>query len=73
MGKISRRNFLNNSLFIASSAFLFPSLYLRSKDLSFSEEQAHSKAYPSFLELERKGVLRERVEKLYSYYENGRH
>lgn len=72
MEKISRRFFLNRSLLLASSALLFPSSYLGSKEMSFSKSQTHTKAYPSYLDLEKKGLLRERVEKLFSYYENCR-
>ena len=70
MEKISRRNFLNNSLFLASSAIFFPSLVLGTRKESFLDGETKSKEYPSYLELEKKGVLSERVEKLLSYYEN---
>jgi putative pyruvate formate lyase activating enzyme len=66
MGKISRRNFLNDTLFLMSSALLFP-------PVSFPKKANHEKntgEYPSYLELEKKGLLSERVRKLYSMYEN---
>lgn len=59
-------------MFLASSALLFSSLSLESKEISSSEEKALPKTYPSYLELEKKGILRERVDELYSYYENCR-
>jgi len=66
MGKISRRNFLNDTLLLMSSALFLPP--------SLSHTKANIKKetieYPSYLELEKKGLLSERVEKLYSIYEN---
>jgi putative pyruvate formate lyase activating enzyme len=64
MEKISRRHFFRESALVAGSALLFPSALIGSKD------KADEKAYPSYLELEKKNILSERVEKLYSYYEN---
>ena len=70
MGKISRRRFLNDSLLIASSTLLFPSLMLGDRKASSVKSKMASPAYPSYLELEKKGILKERVEKLQSIYEN---
>ena len=64
MEKISRRQFLSESMLWGSAALLFPSVLLSSKD------QTVAQAYPSYLELEKKGLLSERVEKLYAHYEN---
>ena len=64
MEKISRRHFLSEAILWGSAALLFPSTLLRSKD------QTEAQAYPSYLELEKKGLISERVEKLYAHYEN---
>ena len=64
MEKISRRNFFKDTVLLASSALLFPSALISLKGPSDGQ------TYPSYLELEKKGLLSERVEKLYSHYEN---
>jgi putative pyruvate formate lyase activating enzyme len=64
MEKISRRHFFKQSMLLASSSLLFPSALPILKDAN------EGQAYPSYLELEKKGLLSERVERLYSYYEN---
>lgn len=64
MEKISRRHFFKDTMLLAGSALLFPSALISSKDPSGGQ------VYPSYLELEKKGLLSERVEKLYSHYEN---
>lgn len=63
MNKISRRKFLSDSLFFASSAFFLSHGILRGKTNNTGE-------YPTYLELEKKGLLSDRVEKLYSIFEN---
>ena len=67
---ISRRNFLADSLFLMSSALFLPadSLDGRTRTLYGAGEDINE--YPSYIGLEKKGVLSERVEKLYSIYEN---
>lgn len=67
MRNITRRNFLKDSLIYASSSVFFLSKYLRASNAPFLGE---TKNYPSYLELERKGLLSERVKKLYSIYES---
>ncbi len=69
MGKISRRTFLTDSFIFASSSFLISPKYLRISEKSISQEKEISK-YPSYLELEEKGILSQRIEKLLSTYEN---
>lgn len=69
MGKISRRNFLRDSLIFAGSSFLLSSKYLEASTKAALEVKKIRK-YPSYLELEEKGVLSQRIEKLYSNYEN---
>ena len=64
MEKISRRHFLSEAILWGSTALLFPSALLSSKD------QTEAQTYPSYLELEKKGLLSERVEKFYAHYEN---
>jgi putative pyruvate formate lyase activating enzyme len=66
LGKISRRNFLNDTLLLMSSVLFLPP--------SLSPLKANNKKdtgeYTGYLELEKKGLLSERIEKLYSIYEN---
>ena len=66
MGKISRRDFLNDTFLLMSSALFLPP--------SLSPLKANNKKdtgeYPSYLELEKRDLLSERVEKLYAIYEN---
>jgi len=69
MGKISRRNFLRDSLIFAGSSFLLSSKYLESSTIADLNGKKERK-YPSYLELEEKGILSQRIEKLYSIYEN---
>jgi putative pyruvate formate lyase activating enzyme len=69
MGKISRRLFLKDSLIITSSSFLFFPSHFRVSDKPYSEDKITPK-YPSYIELEEKGLLSQRIEKLYSTYEN---
>lgn len=69
MGKISRRNFLRDSLIFASSSFLLPSYYLHASTKAFLDGK-ETRKYPSYLELEEKGLLSQRIEKLYSIYES---
>lgn len=57
MNNISRRIFLNRSLILLGSALRIPSIHT-------SEE------YPSFLQLHKHGKLEQRVEQLYSIFEN---
>jgi len=70
MKKISRRNFLEDSLFLMSSALFLPSSSARLWGKTFLDNRENTKEYPSYLELEKKGTLSERTEKLYSIYEN---
>lgn len=55
---------------MASSSFLLSSKYssVLSKDILSSQRE--SRKYPSYLELEEKGILSQRVKQLYSIYEN---
>jgi putative pyruvate formate lyase activating enzyme len=68
--RISRRNFLKDSLFLASSSFLLSSKYLSGSGKDILGSQPESRKYPSYLELEEKGILSQRVKQLYSIYEN---
>ncbi len=70
MSKISRRDFLADSILVTSSALLFPSLLFGVRKDFVLESQASSKAYPSYLDLEQKGLLSKRIEKLDAYYES---
>lgn len=65
MKKLSRRNFLNDSLLVLGSALILP---LKEKTDAVDKEV--SKEYPSYLELDKKGILAERVEKLNSIYDS---
>jgi putative pyruvate formate lyase activating enzyme len=69
MGKIPRRVFLLDSLILASSSFLFFSKHLQASVNSSFNRKTTGK-YPSYLELEKNGLLSQRIEKLYSIYEN---
>ncbi len=69
MEKISRRTFLKDSLIITGSSFVLSSEFVQASTKShFSEKKANK--YPSYLELEERGILSERVKKLNSIYEN---
>ncbi len=50
MGKISRRSFLNDTLFLMSSALLLPSSLPHTK----AKTKKETRKYPSYLELEKK-------------------
>lgn len=65
MRRISRRAFLGDSSILLGSAFFLP----RGKN-TFFEEKQNPKEYPSYIHLAKTGKLSERVEKLYSIYEN---
>ena len=67
MKKVSRRNFLNDSLLLLGSALVLP---WKEKAEAFDKEAWRE--YPSYLELHKKGILSERVEKLNSIYESCR-
>ncbi len=71
MGKISRRRFLSRSLIFAGSTLCLPQFITGSKKWNFKGAEVR-KDYPGFLDLERKGLLSERVEKLYAIYEECR-
>jgi putative pyruvate formate lyase activating enzyme len=68
--KISRRNFLEDSLFLTSSALFLSSGSLSLKGKVYFKNKKKSTEYPSYLNLEGKGTLSQRVEKLYSIYES---
>jgi len=70
MSKISRRNFLADSILLTSSALLLPSQLFGSTGEASLKSPSSTKAYPSYLDLEQRGLLSERVEKLYAYHEN---
>ncbi|MFP4082655.1 MAG: radical SAM protein [Candidatus Aminicenantes bacterium] len=72
MKAVSRRNFLNRSLFLTGSALFLPSLPVSLRRGNSHSGKSQSRLYPSYLELEKKGLLSERVDELYSYYENCR-
>ena len=61
---------MEDSLFLTSSALFLPSSSRRLRGKAFLDNMENSKEYPSYLELEKKGTLSERAEKLYSIYEN---
>jgi putative pyruvate formate lyase activating enzyme len=69
MGKISRRTFLKDSLIFTGSSFVLSPEFLRASTKSHLKEKKIRK-YPSYLELEEKGLLSERVKKLHSIYES---
>ena len=69
MGKITRRIFFRDSLVSTGALFYLSSEFLRvSSKPPLSGKKA--KKYPSYLELEEKGILSERVKKLQSIYES---
>lgn len=70
MKEISRRNFLVDSALLAGSVILSSSRLIGFSKKSSYKQKKDSPAYPSYLELNNKGLLSERVEKLYAYYEN---
>jgi len=69
MGKIPRRIFLRNSLIFASSSFFLSSKYLEASAKALINRK-ETRKYPSYLELEEKGILSQRIKKLYSIYES---
>ncbi|MCK4646104.1 MAG: radical SAM protein [Candidatus Aminicenantes bacterium] len=69
MGKISRRTFLKDSLIFTGSSFVLSPEFLPASTKSHLKEKKIRK-YPSYLELEEKGLLSERVKKLHSIYES---
>jgi putative pyruvate formate lyase activating enzyme len=70
MKKISRRNFLKDSLLLTSFPFLYSSNYLIGSEKNSLGSTRETSRYPSYLELEEKGILSQRVKKLYSIYES---
>lgn len=70
MRKISRRDFLSDSLALMSSTLFLPADSLSRGTFLFQESQESLKDYPSYLGLEEKGELSRRVEKLYEMYED---
>ena len=70
MKKISRRNFLNDSLIILGSTLFFSKESLAETAVNYSSMTQSSRAYPSYLGLEKKGELSKRVKELYSIYES---
>ena len=70
MKKISRRNFLNDSLIITSSAFFHLGNFSQKNVQAISDHKKGLKEYPSYLELYKNGILSQRADKLYSIYEN---
>jgi len=70
MEKISRRDFLRDSLFLASFPLLYSSRFSPGSGRSFTGHGKEPRKYPSYLELEEKGILSQRVKELYSIYEN---
>ena len=68
MRETSRRNFLKDSLLLASSSFFLLSKFLPASTKAFLS--GRKETYPSYLELEEKGILSERIKKLFSIYEN---
>jgi len=65
MGDISRRKFLSDSSLLLGSVFFLPD-----KEKMLLAEKQSAKEYPSYINLAKTGKLSERVEKLYSIYEN---
>ncbi len=61
---------MENSLFLMSSVLFLPTSSTRLRGKAFLDSKETPKEYPSYLELEKKGRLSERIEKLYSIYEN---
>jgi len=70
MKKVNRRSFLTDSVLLSSAALLFPSRLFGSRGKMPLQSLSGSKAYPSYLDLEDKGLLSERVDKLDVYYES---
>jgi putative pyruvate formate lyase activating enzyme len=70
MKKISRRNFVSESLILMGSALFLPSKSIPGIPRNFSGSVRNSEIYPSYLSLEKKGELSRRVEKLKSIYES---
>ncbi|MFB0565414.1 MAG: radical SAM protein [Candidatus Aminicenantaceae bacterium] len=70
MKYIPRRDFLIDSLILTSSSIIFSSSTLFASLKNPLDSRKNSKKYPSYLELEEKGILSERIAKLFSIYEN---
>ena len=61
MKNMTRRHFIKDSLIFSGASFFLSREYTR---------ESQKSSYPSYLELEHKGILAERIEKLFSLYEN---
>lgn len=70
MRKMSRRNFLSDSLLFLGSALVLPANLTTNKDSSVSKYKNSSEEYPSYLKLESRGELSTRVKKLYEFYDS---
>jgi putative pyruvate formate lyase activating enzyme len=70
MKKISRRNFMSESLILMGSALFLPSKSIPGMPRDFSNSAQGSGLYPSYLALEKKGELSKRVKELQSIYES---
>ena len=70
MKKISRRNFLNDSLILMGSALFLPSRSHPGTTRNFSAGVQSPELYPSYLALEKEGELSKRVKELFSVYES---
>ncbi len=66
---MTRRLFLRNSLIFASSSFFISSEHSRASSKASLVEK-ETRKYPSYLELEEKGILSQRIEELNSIYES---
>jgi len=70
MKKISRRNFMSESLVLMGSTLFLSSKSVPAMPWNFSSNAQSSGIYPSYLALERNGELSKRVKKLQSIYES---
>ena len=70
MKKISRRDFLSDSLILMSSGLFLPSRSHSSMIRNFTDTVKNPELYPSYLALEKKGELSKRVKDLFSVYES---
>ena len=68
--KISRRDFLNDSLILACSTLFLPSSSRSKEANSLSAKRDNPEVFPSYIELYKNGTLSKRVEKLYEFYES---
>lgn len=70
MKRLTRRHFLRDSLYLASSSFLLFPPSSHKKENPFWGKDQETILYPSYLNLYKKNILSQRVNKLYDMFEN---